>query len=156
MSRHGWPVIPAGRRRLGRRRQQAFTLIEVSISMLLVVVGILPLIALLLLARHVDDQAKIQAAAYNIARQEIDTIKAQSWSDRKVGSTTSFSIPTSISSEFPNQSLSGTYSIVSSNATFPAVEQIIVRVAWTNSSSASGSPGSSITVDTLAAQGAGE
>jgi len=139
-----------------RRRQKGFTLIEVSISMLLVVVGILPMIVLLLLARHVDDQAKIQAAAYNIARQEIDTVKAQSWSDRKVGTTTSFTIPSSIAAEFPNQSLAGTYTVLTSNATFPALQQIVVRVSWTNSSSVSGSPGSSITVDTLAAQGAGE
>jgi type II secretory pathway pseudopilin PulG len=143
-------------RRTRRGRQtRAFTLIEVSIAMLMVVVGVLPMIALMMLARHVDNQAKIESAAYNIARQEIDTLKAESWSNRVTGTGT-FTIPSSVSSEFPNQSLAGQYNIATVSSTFPALQQITVRVSWTNSSTVSGSPTSSVILDTLAAQGAGE
>jgi len=114
--------------RLRRRVRRGFTLAEVAVSMLMVVVGILPVITLMLLARHVDNQARIQAAAYNIARQEIDTLKAQSWSNRVAVSQSSFAIPTSITNEFPNQSMQGDYNITTVSNTFPATQQISVRV----------------------------
>jgi type II secretory pathway pseudopilin PulG len=143
-------------RTMRRKKCRGFTLVEVAISMLMFVVGVLPIIVLMVLARRVDNQAKIQAAAYNIARQEIDTLRAQSWGNRSPVTQASFTIPTSVTNEFPNQTMTGDYNVVTNNATFPAVQQIAVRVRWYRADSASYNQVSSIVLDTLTAQGAGK
>lgn len=151
------------RRQPGQRRRGAarggFTLIEAIIS-LAVIVLILPMIALMLVGRTLDQQAEVQAVAFNVARQELETLRALNYLDRPSdGTPRSFPIPTAVQMQFPNYSYSGaTANFTGTYAVLPGAisntQEIRVTVSWIRS----GATGitSSVTLDTLNAKGAGE
>src|SRR5579884_4042101 len=133
-----------------RKKTAGFTLAEVIVAMAVVVIGILPLSLLFVSSRHLSDQAQIQSAAYNVAREEMETLRAQNFKDRTVGTTTAFTIPSNISSEFPTASMTGSY-LISSYSTDPNgvynTQQIVVRVSWTNMENQKGT--SFVQLDTI-------
>jgi type II secretory pathway pseudopilin PulG len=156
---------PSSRRRSrpdrgeGRRPSGAggFTLVETLVALFVIVVGMLPLLGLLLNSRHLDLQARAQAAAYNVGRNELETLRAQSYVNRTAVSGATFPIPSSITSEFPTQNLSGSYSIINRTDLGDSthlIQQIVVSVTWQNA--AANGPTSSVRLDTLVAQGAAQ
>ncbi len=148
---------PRGRDR--RRRQTGAVLIEVMAAFFVVVVGMLPMLGLFLASRSLDQQAQAQAAAYGVARQEVEILAGQKYSNRPV-STGTFTVPASILAQFPGMSMTGRYAITSvssyGGAKYP-VQQVVVEVRWannTNTNTASSTNGaySSVRVDTLITQ----
>lgn len=140
-------------RPLRRRREAGFTLIEIVAALFIIVVCILPITSLLLSARSLDQQAQVQAVAYNAARQEMETLRAEKFANHPVAAQAGFAIPNSLTAQFPTISLVGSYSIASvssyGGASYP-VQQIAVQVRW-NNASASGTP-SFVRLDTLLTQ----
>lgn len=148
-------------RRLRPRRRKGrggFSLIELVVAMFVIVVGVMPIVALLLSSRWLDGQAQVQAAAYEVARQEMETLRSQTPANRLATTQTTFTIPTAVTALHPQQAMAGDYSIARistmGDATH-AVQQIAVRVAWTNGAGWGG-PGSSVRLDTYVTQGAGQ
>lgn len=139
-------------------RQRGFTLIEVCVTLFILVVGLLPIVGLLLSARHLDQQAQVQGIAYHAAWDELETLRAQVAGNRLVTTQASFPIANSITQNYPTELLTGTYSVTSvaglGDATH-AVQQIAVQVSWKNSSAA-GTPSSSERICTYLSTGAGQ
>ncbi len=160
--------MESNHRGAGFRRQQpshrgvmrgGFTLIETIIS-LAVIVLILPMITLMLVGRKLDQQAEVQAVALNVARQELEDLRTLNYSDRPSdGTPRSFPMPTAVQTQFPNYSYSGaTANFTGTYMVLPGsisnTQEIRVTVSWLRSGTTSIT--SSITLDTLNAQGAGE
>jgi type II secretory pathway pseudopilin PulG len=137
-----------------RGSRRGFTLVETALAIVLIVVAIVPIFSLFLASRTLDMQAKIQAAAYDVARQQLETLRAQSFTNRLAVSSASFTIPAPIAAQYPNYSLTGDYNIVNYNGSFPVQQQIVVRVRWTRPGQSS-TVKSQIVLNTLIAQGAG-
>jgi prepilin-type N-terminal cleavage/methylation domain-containing protein len=145
-----------GSRRPCQTGAGGFTLVETLVTLFIIGIGMLPLLDLLLRARHLDLQTRAQAAAYNVARDELETLRSLSYANRTPISGATFVIPSSISSEFPTLNLNGSYSIINRTDLGDSkhgMQQIAVSVTWQNAAAASGST-SSLCLDTLVAQGA--
>ncbi len=143
-------------RRPGSRRS-GFTLIETMMAMFVVVVGLLPMLGLFLSARALDQQAQAQAAAYSVARQEVESLAAQKFANRPV-STGAFAVPDAIVAQFPGLNMTGSYVITTvsgyGGAAYP-VQQIAAQVQWANNvgpTHGAGAALSSVRVDTLITQ----
>lgn len=141
-----------------RRVRRGSTLIEVIVALFVIVIGVLPITALLLSSRSLDEQAQVQAAAYQAARQELETLRSQALANRPATARTTFPIPAAIAALHTRQAMIGDYSIATvpslGDGTHP-VQQIVVRVSWT-SGTGGGGAASSVRLDSLIAQGAGQ
>ena len=137
-----------------------FTLVEAMVALAVMVVGIVPLATLMLTGRHLDQQAEVQAVAFNVARQELETLRALNYNDRQAdGVSRSFPIPTTVQTQFPNYSYTGatanfTGGYVVTPGPVANTQEIVVTVRWLRSGSLG--TASSATLDSLNAQGAGE
>lgn len=114
------------------RRVRGSLLLEVLFAIFALVVCILPVVSLMLGSAKLNREAQIQAVAYQVARQELETVKAQSYANRVDTTKASFTIPAGLTANFSNEiSMAGTYSIVNySPYTNPPVQQITVQVMW--------------------------
>lgn len=139
-------------------RQRGFTLIEICMTLFILVVGLLPIVGLLLTARHLDQQAQVQGIAYHAAWDELETLRAQVAGNRLLTTQSSFPIADTITQSYPVEQLTGTYSVTSvpglGDSTH-GVQQIAVQVSW-NNSSAAGTPASSERISTYLSTGAGQ
>ena len=145
---------------LGVRRphQRGFTLIEICVTLFILVVGLLPIVGLLLTARHLDQQAQVQGIAYHAAWDELETLRAQVVGNRLLTTQSSFPIADTITQSYPIEQLTGTYSVTTMTGlgdTTHMVQQIAVQVSWKNSSAA-GTPASSERISTYLSTGAGQ
>ena len=140
----------------GRPSRSGFSLIETVIALLLVAVIAAPITSLALQAMYTDRQTQVTTAAYQAARQELMTLRARQYVNRTATSSPqSFTLPTAVTSAFPDVSLRGDYVIADKTSTYGDVahpiQQIAVRVSWQNAA-AQGGTTSSVCLDTLAAQ----
>ena len=133
-------------------KRKGFSLLEIILTLFIIVLTLMPLLALLVHARRMNQQSQIQAAAYQIGRQQLETLKGKRYGNRTAINSATFPIPTSVTSRFPNISMAGTYSIASYGAyTNPPMKQITVRVTW-NRTDVSGTIPSKIQLDALTTQ----
>src|ERR1041385_6438856 len=108
-----------------RRITAGFTLVDIMAALFVIVVGVLSSYTLLVGGRRLSGQSQIQTAAYQVARQELEDVKAYKLGNRAVTAGTPFTIPDTILAQFPNQSFSGSYSISNFGAyTSPPAQQI--------------------------------
>lgn len=141
--------------RAGRGPCGGFTLVEVMAALFVIVIGVLPVVGVLLSSRGLDRQAQIQAAAYLAARRQVELLRTQPFAGRPSVTQAAFTLPASLTAEFPDVRLTGDYSVVAvptlGDATH-AVQQLVVRVRWTRRDA----PGvtSAVRLDTLTTQGA--
>jgi len=143
--------------RVRRPHRQGFTLIEISIALFVIVIGILPIISLLLSSRKLDEQAQVKAVAYHAAWDTLETLRAQSLADRPTTANTAFTLPAAVTQAYPAENLTGSYSIASVASlgdTRHPVQQIAVSVSWQNAS-ASGTVTSSERISSYVTEGAG-
>lgn len=124
----GW----TGSRMIGRpRRKRGFALLDVTVALFVTALLMLACCTMLIGSRRLSEQSQIQAAAYQAARQELETLRSFKFGNRLAATNGSFTIPSDISSQFPNQDMTGTYSISAYGAyTSPPIQQIVVRVSW--------------------------
>lgn len=139
----------------GSSLSRGTALIEVIVAIFVIGVGMLPMLGLFLGARALDQQAQAQAAAYNVARQEMEVLAGQKFANRPASAGT-FTIPAAVQAQFPSLNMIGRYAItnVSSygGAAYP-VQQVAVEVRWTNNAaSGQNAAVSSVRVDTLITQ----
>ena len=117
---------------------RGFTLAEVIAALAVVVVGVLPLSLLFVSSRQLSNQAQIQCAAYNVAREEMEKLRALNFNDRTINTTVSFPISPTVAALYVNNTynMSGSYYITSPYWSDPKgvynTQQIVVRVSWTN------------------------
>lgn len=124
--------------------------------MFTLVIGILPMVTLLVASKALNQQAQLQAIAYSLGRQEMESLRSPAYGDRPASSQATFAIPSAVTAQFPNAALGGSYTLrtYSPAAQYPAEQQIVVRVHWINPASRGAT--SSIELDTLSTQGAGQ
>lgn len=138
-----------------RRHQTGMVLMEAIAALFVVVVGMLPMVGLFLASRALDQQAQAQAAAYSVARQEVEILASLKFANRPV-STGTFTVPDAVRAQFPGLNMTGAYAVTSvsayGGAAYP-VRQVAVEVHWANNTAAgANAPLSSVRVDTLIAQ----
>lgn len=113
------------------RRKKGFALLDVIVALFVVTVFMLSCCSLLIGSRRLSQQSQIQSAAYQAARQELEILRAYKYGNRLTTNSSTFSIPDSITSQFPKQSMTGTYSIQPYGAlASPPLQQIVVTVSW--------------------------
>ena len=136
---------------MARRSRKGFALLDILVALFVLVVLMLPCCELLIGGRRLEQQAEIQALAYQVARQELENLRTLKYGNRTVTTSTPFAIPPSALTQFPQQNLAGTYSISSYGAyASPPVQQIVVQVTWNRYGADTAT--SSVQVDTLDAQ----
>ena len=128
---------------------------ETITALFVLVVGIVPGVTLLLASRHLDQQAQVQAAAYQAARQEMEILRTLLYANRPAASQAAWTIPAGVTAEFPGQSLTGDYNVTAyGSSAQPPMQQISVRVRW-HRMDASGVT-SSVVLNSLIAQEPGK
>ncbi len=136
-------------RRFNRKR--AFSLVDTMVAFFVIVVGVLGCSSLLILSRKLSTQSQIQAAAYQACSQELEELKAFKCGNRLNTTSGTFTVPSAITTLYPNQNLSGYYTIAPYGSySTPPVQQIVVKISWTRKDTA-GSISSSVQLDTLVA-----
>lgn len=106
-------------------------MLDIVASFFVTVVLMLSACSLLIGSRRLMQQSQVQSAAYEAARQELENIRLLKYDNRIATTSASFTIPSNITSEFPNQKMTGSYSIKTYGAaTSPPMEQIVVKVSW--------------------------
>ena len=114
-------------------------MIELVVAFYVLITLMLPCCALMIGGRALSRQSQIQAAAYQAARQELETLRSYKFNNRLATTSTTFTIPASITAQFPQAQLKGVYSISSFGAlTNPPMQQIIVKVSWVRNQPFSG------------------
>ena len=107
-------------------------LLELMFALFAITVCIMPSVTMMITARKINRQAQIQSVAYQIAQQQLETLRAQTYGNRSVVSQAAFAIPPTLTSNFSSEvAMSGSYSISSySPFTKPPVQEITVKVTW--------------------------
>jgi prepilin-type N-terminal cleavage/methylation domain len=142
----------------GNGDKRGYSLIEVMIALLLSVAGFVPILSLLTMSQQVGQQAQIQAVAYNVARQQMEQLRALDHSNRPLTAEKAFPIPDDATAALPLRAsavtMTGTYAITAT--TSGTLRQIDVVVRWKSavrgSGSAAQSPTSEVRLTTLVAQ----
>jgi type IV pilus modification protein PilV len=134
-----------------RRAQRGTSLIEVMIALFVIVVGLLPSLSLCGSSCRLSQQAQLRAAAYNSARDQMESLRALQFASRTTETTQSFTIPSAVTTQFPNARMTGTYMVVPLSTT---LQQVIVQVSWRNASA--NAPTSTIRLNTIVAQEPGK
>src|SRR5947207_11235774 len=94
-----------------RKKRKGFGLLEVILTLFIIVLTLMPLLALMVKSGRLNQQSQIQAAAYQIARQQLESLKGKRYGNRTTIASATFTIPASVTSRFPNISMAGSYSI---------------------------------------------
>ena len=136
--------------------RRGFTMVDIMIAFFVVTVGVLVCYTLFVGGRRLSSQAQVQTAAYQVAREQLENVRTLKSGNRKVTTSTAFTIPSSVKSLFPNEQLTGSYSIASYGSyTSPPLQQICVKVNWKRTD-VPGSITSSVQLDTLVADEPGK
>lgn len=137
----------------GKRHHKGFTLLETVMSMYILLVGVLVFSGMAVFSNKVALQAKTRSAAYQVARQQMETLKSTSF-DRlfAVGDTT-FDIPQEVIDALPGKTntkyeVQGIYNVTDVTDT---VKQANVRIRWRNAAAVEGriAPWSEVRLGTL-------
>lgn len=141
----------------GRRKTRlGITLVEAVIGIFMLAILTLSVLGMLTASEKVNRQAEIRSVASAIARQQLDKVVAQNGLNRLPVSNQAFTIPASVLDLLPadqrGQKLQGVYSIsyIGGN---PNLQQVSVRVWWTNASTnqSNTSPTTEVRLSTLVA-----
>lgn len=139
-----------------RRRAQGLTLTETLLSLFLLVLSVLPVLTVLMLSQTLTLQAQARSVAYNIARREIEILRARSHTARPVTTLPlAFNADAALLAAFPGGAnavqLDCSFSIGSTTST--SLRQAVVSVRWRNLSGIgqSSNAWSEVRLDTLIA-----
>jgi len=139
-----------------RRQKHGFTLLEVAVSIYLLGMGFLVTMSTLLLSQSFTRQGVARAAAYGIARQQMEQVVAQSAGSLALVNNRAFTIPAQVVNSFPAGAngidIQGTYSISTANAS-GSLKKVEVHVRWRNAASTniSTAPYSDVSLVTIVA-----
>jgi len=116
-----------------RSRILGQTLVEVLVALFILSVGVLPMFSLMLQSSQVSRQAHLQSAAYSVARQEMESLRATNF-DARVGNGTdpvvgTFDIPSEVQSQYPQAKMKGDYVVAPLSDT---LQQMTIQVSWQN------------------------
>ena len=145
-----------------RPRRSGFTLTETALALFVIALGVVPVVALLINARRLGQQAQVQTAAYAAARQQLESLRSLSYANRPAASGVVFSLPAAVTTEFPIEfPNAGTTSYASYDVLSRAdlgdsqhpVQQIVVRVFWVRGDTYGAAATSGVRLTTLVAKG---
>lgn len=103
---------------------------ESVIAIGVMAVTLLPCIALMWTSRRLNQRSQIEGMAYQVARQQLETLKSQRYGNR-VNVESTFTIPANVGDKFPQIDMKGYYAIATQGAyTSPPLQKITVRVTW--------------------------
>lgn len=138
-----------------KRVVRGVTLVETVISLgvigLLTVAGFTSLVS----ASQLTRQTELRTIAVNLAQQQLETLRARSFSNLPAGNVTAFNVPNSAFAGYNSvHGLEGTFQITNVPGT-TSMRQITVRVQWRNGTGTSRNtaPISSVMVTALRARG---
>lgn len=148
----GRPVYGA---RSGRLRRGVM-LLETTVAMFTLLMGVLTFAGMAVFAQKVGLQAQIRTAAYQVANQQIETLRTSSFENLQLVGETPFVVPSSLIESLPGRTNSkyevgGSYRVESMSST---VKKVSVRVRWRNASTPEGqsAPWSEVRLATLVAR----
>lgn len=141
------------------RLRRAFVLIDVMVALFVLAIGLLPVATMLMAARALDIKAQYQSVAVNACQLQLETLRAKKFASIAAmstsGTATSFTVPTSLTSQFPNATFTGTYAItiLSTNPydTSHELAHVVATVSWALAGSTSNT--GSYSLDSYIAQG---
>ena len=143
-----------------RRRGDAFTLVELVFALMVLAVGMVPVLCMLIVSQRVSQQAQIQRIAYNVARNQLERVTAESFTNCSAAvsncntvSETSFPIPASLTGNIPHGvTMTGTYAVAATSSA--TVRQVSVLVRWSSAlgNSSTAGPASEVRLSTLVTQ----
>jgi Tfp pilus assembly protein PilE len=125
-------------------------LAEVLLAMVVVVIAILAIVVCVVFSERLTRQASMQAVACDVARQKLESLRNEQFANRTAVTAASFTVPAYVTTAFAQYNFSGSYNIVATSST---LQQIVVRVAWTDADNVNG-PVSQVRLDTFVASGA--
>jgi len=121
--------------------------------MYIMLMGVLVFSGMAVFSNKIALQAKMRSSAYQVARQQLDTLKSTNFDRLNPVSDTSFDIPSDVVAALPGNSNSkyevqGIYNVVSTTGT---LKQANVRIKWRNASTPEGkvAPWSEVRLGTI-------
>jgi len=121
--------------------------------MYIMLMGVLVFSGMAVFSNKIALQAKMRSSAYQVARQQLDTLKTTNFDRLNPVADTVFDIPADVVASLPGNTNSkyqvqGLYNVVSSSAT---LKQANVRIRWRNASTPEGkvAPWSEVRLGTI-------
>ncbi|MCA0359711.1 MAG: hypothetical protein LCH41_01520 [Armatimonadetes bacterium] len=129
-----------GIRQISGRLKRGFTLLESTIALYTLLMGVLTFASMAVLANKVGLQSKIRTNAYQVANQQLESIASTSFENLTVRPETSFDIPGSVITSLPGgrntkYEVQGLYQVQEVNTT---MKRISTRVRWRNATTPEG------------------
>lgn len=122
-------------------------------SMYIMLMGVLVFSGMAVFSNKIALQAKMRSSAYQVARQQMETLKSTSFERLAAVSDTAFSIPDDVIAALPGNTNSkyevqGLYNIQDSTST---LKQANIRIRWRNASTPEGkvAPWSEVRLGTI-------
>lgn len=122
-------------------------------SMYIMLMGVLVFSGMAVFSNKIALQAKMRSSAYQVARQQMETLKSTSYDRLTAVGDTVFSIPSDVVESLPGNTnakyeVQGIYNIQDSTAT---LKQANVRIRWRNASTPEGkvAPWSEVRLGTI-------
>lgn len=129
-------------RTLPRKRSlsKGFMLLETTIAMYTLLMGVLTFAAMAVFANKVQLQAQMRANAYQLAYQQTQILQTTNFDNLHAVAATPFDIPQEIIDSFPGSSnskyeMTGDYVVTNTSST---TKMVTVRIKWRNASTPEG------------------
>ncbi len=153
LTENGYVTKARNQIRPGTRHHKGFTLLETVMSMYILLVGVLVFSGMAVFSNKVALQAKTRSAAYQVARQQMETLKSTSFDRLFEVSDTTFDIPQEVIDALPGKTntkyeVQGMYNVTDIS---PTMKQANVRIRWRNAAAVEGqvAPWSEVRLGTL-------
>jgi Tfp pilus assembly protein PilV len=119
------------------RQLRGGTLVEVLVAIAIITFVLLPFVLITLLSLRTARQADVQIASYQAAQEQLEYLRAFSFSNLIIGKEANFALPTSVQSSYGNLGIQGTYRIDAGPTA--NLRQVSVEVRWNSTAVAQSS-----------------